>query len=158
VNPFALNVILAVVWAALVGAFTLTSLTVGFCLGYLVLLTMRPLFGETTYFERVIRVLRLIGRFVYELIASSFKVAWDVFTPTHLSRPGIIAVPLTVRGDMGLLLTANLISLTPGSLAIDVSADGETLYVHAMFVADPDELREELSQGIELRVKEAIEA
>jgi len=155
-NPFGLNVVLAVVWAALVGRFTLASLAIGFVLGYVALLTVRQLFGETSYFERVIRVLRLTARFVSELFVSSFRVAWDVITPLQHSRPGIIAVLLTVKGDIGLLLTSNLISLTPGSLALDVSPDGKTLFVHAMFVDDPDSLREELL-GIERRIKEAME-
>lgn len=156
-NPFALNVMLAVVWAALVGRFTLSSLAIGFLLGYFALLTVRQLFGATTYFERVIRVLRLAARFISELIVSSFRVAWDVVTPPQLSHPGIIALPLTVKGDIGVLLTANLISLTPGSLALDVSPDGKTLFVHAMFVEDPEKLRHDLLHGIERRIKEAME-
>jgi len=156
-NPFALNVMLAVVWAALVGRFTLSSLAVGFVLGYVALLTVRQLFAGTTYFERVVRVLRLAARFISELFVSSVRVVWDVITPPQHSRPGIIALPLTVKGDIGLLLTSNLITLTPGSLALDVSPDGKTLYVHAMFVDDPDALRQELLDGIERRIKEAME-
>jgi len=156
-NPFALNVMLAVVWAALVGTFTLASLAIGFMLGYVALLTVRQLFGATTYFERVMRVLRLAARFISELIVSSLRVVWDVVTPTELSRPGIVAVPLTVSSEIGVLLTSNLISLTPGSLSLDVSPDGKTLFVHAMFVDDPEKLRQDILQGIERRIKEAIE-
>ncbi len=156
-NPLVVNMLLAVSWAALVGSFTLSSLALGFGLGYLALWVARPLFGRTSYFERVFRVLRLAGLFVYELVVSSFRVVWDVVTPAHLSRPGIIALPLDVKGDGGVLLVSNLISLTPGSLSLDVSPDLRTLYVHAMFVEDPEALRLELKQGIERRVIEALE-
>ncbi len=156
-NPLVVNMLLAASWAALVGSFTLPSLALGFGLGYLALWAARPLFGETTYFERVFRVLRLAGLFVYELVVSSFRVVWDVVTPAHLSRPGIVALPLDVEGEGGILLVSNLISLTPGSLSLDVSPDRRTLYVHAMFVEDPEALRRELKQGIERRVIEALE-
>lgn len=156
-NVFALNVFLAISWAALVGSFTLTNLLIGYVTGYLALWVASPLFGENPYFLRVWRVLRLVFRFVYELIVSSLQVVWDVITPTHLSRPGIIAVPLDAKEEFEILLVANLISLTPGSLSLDLSPDRKTLYVHAMFVDDPEAIRRELKSGIERRVMEALE-
>ena len=155
-NLFVLNTALALSWAALVGRFTLASLLIGFVLGYLALWVARPLFGETSYFERVWRVVYLLAFFLYELLVSSLRVVWDVVTPTHLSRPGIIAMPLDARGEGEVLLVASLISLTPGSLSLDVSSDGKTLYVHAMFADDPELLRWQLKQGLERRVIEAL--
>ncbi len=154
-NPFLLNLLLAAGWAALLGQFSLGALVSGFAVGYGVLLVARPMLGETTYFKRVFRVGRLIVLFIYELIASSVRVVWDIVTPTHLSRPGIIAVPLDAKSDGEILLTANLISLTPGTLSLDVSPDRKTLYLHAMFVDDPDALRRDLKQGMERMVIEA---
>lgn len=156
-NVFALNTVLALGWAALAGSFSLSSLLVGFGLGYLTLWVTRPLFGETKYFERVWRLLRLAVFFVYELFVSSLRVVWDVITPTHLSRPGIVAMPLDVKGDGEVLLVVSLISLTPGSLSLDVSPDRKTIYVHAMFVDNPDTLRAQLKRGLERRVIEALE-
>ncbi len=155
-NVFALNVVLALGWVALVGSFSPLSLLAGFLIAYGALWVVRPLFGATTYFERLWRVVQLVGLFVYELIVSSLRVAWDVVTPTHLSRPGIIAVPLDVDSDAGILLVASLISLTPGSLSLDLSADRKTLYVHAMFVDDPAVLRRRLKHGMERRIIEAL--
>ena len=155
-NVFVLNLVLALGWAALIGQFTLASLLIGFGIGYLALWVARPLFGETAYFERVWRVLRLAVLFVYELFVSSLRVVWDVVTPSHLSRPGIIAMPLEAKGDGEIVLTASLISLTPGSLSLDVSPNRQVLYVHAMFVDDPESVRRQLKQGLERRVIEAL--
>ncbi len=156
-NIFVLNTLLALSWAALVGSFTLTNLLIGYAIGYLALWIAGPLFGRSPYFTRVPRLIHLAFLFVYELIVSSLRVVWDVITPTHLSRPGIIAMPLDAKGDGEVLLVANLISLTPGSLSLDVSDDRKTLYVHAMFIDDPDALRQELKSGMERRVLEALE-
>ena len=154
---FGLNAFLALSWAALIGNFTLTNLLIGYVVGYLALWVARPLFARTVYFERVWRVLRLAMMFIYELVVSSMRVVWDVITPSHLACPGIITIPLDARGEGEILLVDNLISLTPGTLSLDLSPDGKTLYVHAMFVDDPDALRRELKEGMERYVLEALE-
>lgn len=156
-NIFALNAFLAVIWAALFGSFTLGNLLLGYGVGYIALWVARPLFGDSVYFGRVWRVISLTVWFIYELIESSLRVVWDVVTPSHLSRPGIIAMPLDAKTDGEILLVTNLISLTPGTLSLDVSPDGKTLYVHAMFVDDPETLRQDLKTGTERRILEALE-
>ncbi len=155
---FGINIILAVVWASLWANFTLPSLATGYLCGFVALWVAQPLFGgEAIYFRRVWRVLKLIAFFLYELVISSLRVAWDVLTPTHRSNPAIIEMPLDVESDLEILLVTNLISLTPGTLSLDVSPDRKTLLVHAMFADDPDALISELKDGMERKVKEVFE-
>jgi multicomponent Na+:H+ antiporter subunit D len=62
----------------------------------------RPLFpGSDLYFKRVWRWAKLCVLFLYELIVSSVQVIWDVLTPQHKARPGIIAMPLDAEGRDG---------------------------------------------------------
>lgn len=106
---------------------------------------------------RVGKLVELAVYFVYELFASSFRVAWEVVTVRTYSRPGIVAVPLDVRSDLGITLLANLISLTPGSLSLEVSPDRHTLYVHVMFIDDPETERSNIKNNFERRVLEVVE-
>ena len=157
-NLFEFNIVLAVVWAALTASFTLPSLVVGFVLGFVALWLAQPLFGQRQgYFLRVWRILRLTGYFLYELVVSSVRVAWDVITPRHLSNPAIVEMPLDVKSDLEILLVTNLISLTPGTLSLDVTPDRSTLIVHAMFADDPEALVRDLKDGMERRVREVFE-
>lgn len=157
-NLFAINIVLAVVWAGLTASFTLPSLLVGYALGFAALWFAQPLFdGTSSYFLRVYRIIRLTLFFLYELVVSSLRVAWDVLTPTQLSSPAIIEVPLDVKSDLEILLVTNLISLTPGTLSLDVTPDRKTLIVHAMFGDDPEGLVAELKNGMERMVREAFE-
>ena len=87
-----------------------------------------------------------------EIFLSNLRVAHDTLTPRHHSRPGILAVPLRVRTDLEILLLANLISFTPGTMSLDVSSDRRTLYVHAMFLDDPETVRREIVEQLEGRV------
>ena len=152
------NMILALTWAAAIGRFDLATLTIGFALGYVALMLTRPLYGDVAdrYFSRMPRVLGLVWFFVYELVMSSLRVVWDVVTPGTRAKPAIIAVPLEARSELEILTLANLISLTPGTLSLDVSDDRSTLYVHAMFGDDPDAIIADIKSEFERRVLEVM--
>lgn len=96
------------------------------------------------------------GFILRELVLSTLRVAWEVVTPAKKRRQGIIAVPLDVKTDLEISLLANLITFTPGTLSLDVSSDRSVLYVHTMFVDDPDELRREIKDGFERRVIDLV--
>ena len=155
-NLLLLNIVLAVAWAALTGTFTIQGLAIGFVVGFAALWVVSSLFPASGYFTRVWRWLKLVVLFHWELIVSSLGVAWDVLTPTQRSRPGIVAVPLRAEGEAEVLLVTNLISLTPGTLSLDVTEDCNTLYVHAMFADDPDAIRASIANGMERWVREAL--
>lgn len=157
-NIFALNVALAVAWAALTGDISLPNLLIGFVLGSAALYATRPLYpGCERYFTRATSWIKLILLFLKELIEGSIQVVIDVLTPEQKSRPGIIAVPLDTHHEMSLLVLTNYISLTPGTLCLDLTDDNKTLYIHAMFADDPDEIRRSIQDGVARRVKEAME-
>ncbi len=151
-NLLFINTFIALAFVGVKGKFNLTGFLVGFALGYLALWITQPLYGNTGYFRRVPKTLRLGLFFIIELIRSNLRVFWDVITPGHISHPGIVGVPLTARTDVEILLVANLISLTPGTLSIDLSEDRQTLFVHVMFLDDPEKFRQSIKEGIERRV------
>jgi multicomponent Na+:H+ antiporter subunit E len=157
-NVFAINVALAAAWAALTGDFSLVNLLIGFAIGSAALYATRPLYpGTERYFTRSTSILKLILFFLWELMVGALSVVWDVLTPQHKSRPGIISVPLEDHSEMALLVLTNYISLTPGTLSLDVSEDCRTLYIHAMFGDDPEAIRASIKNGVEKRVREAME-
>jgi multicomponent Na+:H+ antiporter subunit E len=155
-NVFAINLIFAGLWAAFVGGFSVGNLLAGYLLGFVTLWAARPLFPDDRYFLRFPRLVRLAVFFLWELVVSSIKVAADVLAIRPGNRPGIIAVPIRTRTETGTLVLSSLVSLTPGSLSLDLSEDGETLYVHAMFVDDPAGVRADVRK-LEDPVLEAVE-
>lgn len=154
-NFFLLNLILSLVWAAVTGTYSRSNLAIGFVMGYIALWPVRHRFDKRS-FNRPYLVIRLAGLFVLELVRSAFRVAADTLRPSLNFRPGIVAIPLTLESDIEIMILANLISLTPGTLSIDISKDNSTLYVHAMNIDDPDALRHEIKRGFERRVSEAL--
>jgi multicomponent Na+:H+ antiporter subunit E len=155
-RAFLLNLLLALLWAAVVGSVDPAHLAVGFAVGYLVLWLARPLLGPTDYFVKLFQALRFAAFFVLELVLANLRVAWDVLTPKAYRRPGVVAVPLEEASDTEITVLANFVTLTPGTLTLDVSEDRRCLYVHAMFVDDPETLRAEVKDGFERRVLELL--
>jgi multicomponent Na+:H+ antiporter subunit E len=153
-NLFAVNLLLALVWTVLTNSFTVFGFVSGFLIGLAALWLSQPLYGETgNYFVRIVRIVHLALYFILDLMKSSLRVAWDVLTPKDLSTPRIVEVPLDVTSDLEILLVTNLISLTPGTLSLDVSDDRKTLYVHAMFADDPEQVVSDLKNGMERMVR-----
>lgn len=155
-NLFAWNVALAVVWAAVVGSISLANLAVGFALGFAILGVGGGVFGSSRYFEKTLRALEFAGFFLGQLVLSSLRVAADIVTPRHRARPGIVAVPLDATSDTEITLLANVVSLTPGSLSLEVSADHRTLFVHVMFLDDVECCRRDIKEGFERRILELL--
>lgn len=153
---FFFNVFLALIWALASGKMSLLNLLLGFVLGYVVLWFVQPLMRPSRYFQRPPVAARFTGFFLWQLLLSNLRVAYDVITPHLYMRPGIVAVPLDAKTDLEITLLANLITLTPGTLSLDVSEDRNVLYVHAMFADDPDRVRDDIKNGFERRLLELI--
>ena len=153
---FAGNLLLALGWVAMSGQFDVLNLLVGFAFGYLVLLLMQRVIGASTYFSRSMALVRFAGFYLWEIVSANLRVARDVATPTSYARPGIVAVPLDARTNVEITLLSNLITMTPGSLTVDVADDRSVIYVHSMFVEDPDELRRAIKEDLERRVLELL--
>ena len=100
------------------------------------------------------KAIELLGYFVVQAVLAAARVAWDVVTPRAYAKPGVIAVPLDIRSDTGITVLAALVTLTPGTLALDVSEDRRVLYIHSMFISDPDANRAEIKRTMERRVME----
>jgi multicomponent Na+:H+ antiporter subunit E len=94
---------------------------------------------------------------MWELLLANLRLACDVLTPGYHLRPGVVAVPLDARTDTEITLLANMITLTPGSFSLDVSADRRVLYVHVMYLdEDVDEFRRRIKNGFERRILEVL--
>lgn len=153
---FAWNLFLAVLWAAVLGELSLGNLVAGFVIGFGILIVGSRLFGDSRYAEKLLRGVEFAAFFLGQLALSSLRVATDIVTPSHRARPAVVAVPLDAKSDAEITLLANLVSLTPGSLSIDVSDDRRTLFVHVMFLDDPETTRREIKEGFERRVLELL--
>lgn len=101
------------------------------------------------------RVVRFLLFFGWEFLRANVEVLWEIVAPQRRSVPAIIAVPLRSRTGREIVTMANLITLTPGTLTLEVALDPPTLYVHGMFAPDAATFVAQLHQ-LETRMLAAL--
>lgn len=134
-----LNFILAFVWMFLKTSYSPASFFVGYFFGLLIIYMFRRFFTSRFYLLRVVAVVNLIYIFTRELILANIAVLKVILKPKLDIKPGIFAYPTELKQDWEITVLSNLITLTPGTLVVDVSPDNKVLYVHAMDISDADE-------------------
>lgn len=91
--------------------------------------------------------------YLWELTKSNFIVAFESLRFEFTMKPGFIKIPLDCQSEDEILLLANLLTMTPGTVTVDLSDDRKTLYAHVLFVNDADQVRTELKSVFERRVQ-----
>lgn len=155
-NQLLLNILLAIAWMLLTGELNPETFIEGIFIGFLILWISRTALGGSKYFSKIPIAVKFILYFIKELVKANLIVAYDIITPKDYMKPGIVAVPLDAKTDLEITLFANLITLTPGTLSLDVSSDKKTLYVHGLYVKDAESFRKELKEGLEKRLLEVL--
>jgi len=132
---------LTVVWVLLWGDVTWGNVVNGVLLGLLVTLGLRmtPVDFHGRVHPGALAV--LLGRFVYDLVRASFEVSIVALRPRYTPRGAVICVQLRSHSDIYLTMTAELVSLVPGSIIVEAHRLTGRLYVHVLDV--------ETSGGIE---------
>lgn len=155
---FLWNVLLAIFWAAMLGQFNLRTIFFGFLVGNLILWFASRAINVDKYFSKTQRLFSFISLMIKELIKSSIKIAFDIVTPENHMRPGIIKIPLDAKTSREITLFSNLLSLTPGTLSMDVSDDRKVLYVHVMYIhgSDLEKVKSLLKEKYEYQVLELL--
>ena len=127
---------LTLVWVGLWGSVTPANVLGGLALGILLLLAFPLSHVDTPGIVRPVPLLRFAGYFAVDLVRSSLQVSRLVLRPTLRLRQAVLAVPVRGASDRLLTLLANAISLTPGTLTLEVDRPRSTLYIHVIDAGD----------------------
>lgn len=157
-NLFLLNILLAIAWAALMGNFEPQQLLFGFVLGYLILWLVSRMGRPSRYFKQLPLGIELLLFFLFDVLRANVRMAVTILSPRMRLRPAVVAVPLILKSEAAMILLANMLTLTPGTLSLDVSTDRQMLYVHTVWLDDAEEFRRQVLEGYEKRLKELFES
>jgi multicomponent Na+:H+ antiporter subunit E len=137
---------LVVAWVALWGSASAANVASGVVVAF-VLLAVFPLHLTTRQGRfRPLQALRFFGYFLAKLVEANAVVAWEVVTPSNRINEGIVAVPVTGASDVLVSMVANVISLTPGTLTIEIRTDPHVLFVHVLHLHDIDAVRRDVTR------------
>jgi len=153
-GQFLLNILIALLWVFLNDeeGLRFTTFVGGYLIGIAVLYLMHRFFGTRFYLARFFSLIKLVFIFISELIKSSWLVISHILRPKLQINPGIFKYGTELRGDFEVTALALLLILTPGTVIIEVSMEGDAFYVHAM---DMQQSREALTGSLN-RFEKAI--
>ncbi|CAN5526212.1 Na+/H+ antiporter subunit E [soil metagenome] len=136
---------LTFMWVALWGSATPANVLSGL-VAAAVLLAIFPAGTRRSrsYVLRPAKILRFLGYFVWKLVEANLILAWEVITPRNRINEGIVAVPLRGCSDGLVTVVANTITLTPGSLTLEVAGEPPVLYVHVLHLHDIEAVRRDV--------------
>jgi multicomponent Na+:H+ antiporter subunit E len=136
---------LTVVWIALWGDVSIAN-AVGGLATAVVLVTIFPPERPMRFVARPVAVVRFFVVFTWRLVEASAVVAWEVVTPRNRINEGIVEVPARGTSDLVLTVLANVISLTPGTLTIELDRNRRVLFVHVLHLHDVNEVRRSIRE------------
>lgn len=152
---FLMNLALAVVWCALWGAATAWMFIGGMLVGAAVISAYARARGDEPYLGRGLELASFLLAYLWLLTKANAKIAWEVLTPRMHQTPRIIRYPIAGLSDAHRTTLANAITLTPGTLVVDVSPDDRWMYIHCMYardrdaaVAELDDLADRIRKGL----------
>ena len=96
--------------------------------------------------SRTYYIFFLLGYYLVKLFAANLYIAWDILTPRMRNNPGLIEVEINYEKDLGLLLLSNLLSMTPGTLTIDIDPAKEKMKVHVLYLNRKEETLKEIEK------------
>lgn len=149
-----LNTLLAFVWMFLTGNWTIQGFVLGYAIGLFCLYFMRRYIQYPFYIRKLYFIIRLLLLFLKELIVSSIIVLKQVLSPKLNFEPGIIPLYTELEGEWEITILALLITLTPGTMTIEISKDNRVLYIHAMDVHDAETTVNEIKEKFERKIME----
>jgi multicomponent Na+:H+ antiporter subunit E len=155
-KQFFMNLLLAFVWVALTGVLYFSNFLFGFMLGFFILWLMNRHDADHRYFTRVPKIIGFLLFFLYEAVKANIQVAYDVITPKFFMKPGLIKYPIDAKSDFEINMLSTMISLTPGTLIMDLSEDKKVLYIHVMYLKDKEKFIHQLKTGAERRLLEIL--
>ena len=131
---------LLLVWLLLNNTLAPAHLLLGAVLAIVLPLLVAPLRPDPVRLRRPLLALRLLGRVLLDIVQANVQVAWRILGPEAALKPRFVWVPLDIRQPWGIATLAGIITLTPGTVSSDLSADRRYLLVHALNEDDPDAL------------------
>ena len=155
-NPLSFALLMAF-WLLLSYRFTVGNFILAAILAWLVPLGVSSLRTATTPVQKPLKFLSFMGLLVGDIIVSNIIVAKQVLGPPERLQPGFVVIPLDLTGALPITMLASTISLTPGTVSIEISKDQKALHVHALHVTDETTLIERIKHRYERPLKEIFQ-
>lgn len=152
-----LSLLLLLMWVLLNGSIAPGTLVFGGLLAIAVPFYTRRFWPERPEVRSWGALLRFTPVFLWDVLVANLQVAWLILNVGRTLRPRWIVIPLELTDPHAITTLANVISLTPGTVSSEIGPERETLLVHSLDVADPEEAVAFIKRRYEAPIREIFE-
>ncbi|WP_298936760.1 Na+/H+ antiporter subunit E [uncultured Ruegeria sp.] len=153
-----LTILLTLVWLFLANAPSLNSLVFGLILGIIIPFVTQPYWPDRPKLRNWPMVIEYMLVVLWDIVVANVTVAKIILFKRDADRqPNWVCIPLELRTPEAITVLAGTITMTPGTVSCDLSAQGHNLLVHCLDTSDPDAVRDQIKQRYERRLKEIFE-
>ena len=153
-----LSLFVALIWLALVNEVSIGAVVMGLALGILMPMLTGPFWPDAPRLRRPLKMLDYAGVVIWDIVVANLQVARLILrVPNDQLRSRYVTVPLELTSPEAITVLAGTITMTPGTLTADFSADGRTLLIHSLHAPEPDAIRTEIKTRYEARLKRIFE-
>jgi multicomponent K+:H+ antiporter subunit E len=149
-----LSTVVFVVWLLLVGSLAPAQILLAAVLAVLLPLIGERLRPQRARLRRPAVALRLLGTVAWDIVVSNIEVARLILGPQARIQPGWIWIPLDLRNEHGIAALGGIITMTPGTLTVDLTPDRSHLLVHCLNLRDPAAAIAQIKARYEAPLKE----
>lgn len=157
-GQFLANVAIALIWAFLNNSYSAATLLSGYIVGMLLIFFFGRTQDKHFYMVKVWRIVKLFFIFMRELIIACCQVLVLVIGGTKKINPGIIEYRTELCTPMQITMLANMITLTPGTLTMEISADNKLLFIHVLKLDNANAIRDGIKRNFEDNIKGVLSA
>lgn len=155
-SMFLNNLLLAIIWVLATGTLTEENFIFGFLISFGILYVITINKQDRTYFTLIPKLLSFFSFVLWEIIKANLVTVKESLYAKSKLKPAVIKVPLTVESDLAITILATMVSVTPGTLVMDISDDKKVMYVHVMHVKDKQDFIDEVKNKFEKRLMEVL--
>lgn len=148
---------LLAIWLILNSSISPGQILLGLLLGWAIPWLARSVWSDDVTMRRPATALRLLATVLYDIVVANLNVARLVLGPVRNLRPVFVRLPLDLQESYAIWTLASIITLTPGTISSELSADGRWLLVHVLDTDDAAALIAEIKQRYEAPLKEIFE-
>ena len=149
------NVVIAGLLAMWIGQKNWVGGLIGFAAGFILISIYDLTTDRSNYIVRLFRFVRFSIYFLKILVKANLEIAWEILTPGLNQKPRILRYQVTHLTALETTVFANCITLTPGTLVVDVTKDGDFLYIHCMYAEDRERSLLEINE-LDLRLQREV--
>ena len=156
-HPF-LTVVLTAEWMLLLNDFSIGGLVLGLILGMALSAFTKAFWPDRVRIRNYRAAIEYVFIVLWDIVVANVEVAWIILSRRNASmRSRWISIPLDIRAPEAITILAGTITMTPGTVSADLSADARSILVHCLDVEDGDATVEQIKTRYEARLKEVFE-